>query len=269
METEYGVFPSEYHPFGKPRGDLILCGFACAPRGKKVPQVDVTASVGTFSKSFLVLGDRKWVKKGGKLVATPPVPFEKMAMTLKQAYGGMVETEWGEFKYIHNTQGMGFYFKEEQALDHPLPNLELPDQRVQSFEDRPVPFAPCVYPQDGGLRLEPYKDAAKPDFDREEIAHLLYNWAHPAMTVPRGFSVGDEVCFEGLNPDGPVRLRIPELKAGAYVLSGEDRVNLDFKCDTIIYETETNRITFRWRAAAQVELKPREERFIFLKKTGT
>ena len=268
LDTPYGKFPSEYHPFGKPRTDMIICGCARPPKGKSVSAMEIVATVGSFNYSFPVFGDRHWEKRNGRLVPSQPLPFTKVPLTLEYAYGGMVEQEWGELKYIHNPVGKGFYLTEDQALNRPLPNLEHRDCLIKDIMDRPIPFAPCIYPMDGGLRLEPLKKAMEPDYKPIHDAHLQYCWGHPELMVDEALNVGDPVSVKGILEEGIFSVVVPPFEADGFVHCGTKKKMVEFKCDTIIVQGEEKRITFRWRGALTIELSPREKRMVQLVNKG-
>src|SRR5262245_17381312 len=71
----------------KTRCDLILNGTAHAPGGRLTGRVTVGVSVGSWSKSFAVVGDRFWSNAGG-VRSTPAQPFETMPVNYDRAFGG-------------------------------------------------------------------------------------------------------------------------------------------------------------------------------------
>ncbi len=264
FETPYGKFPSEYHPFRKPRVDLIICGFAYSDPSKKASQVDVNIRVKDFSYTLKIFGDRFWEKQDDVLVPSVPAKFEKIALTLDNAFGGSVENEFGKLEYPFNPAGKGYYLNEEQALGSPLPNIESPDEPITSFEQKPRPVAPCVYPQDGGLRLSKLPEIDKPETRMIDIAHLIYCWAHPDLTISDDINPGDEIVITGIRPEGAFKTFVPEFMGRAQVAFDHERWDLSMKLDTIIVLGEERRVVFRWWGSGVFEIIPRQKRIVEL-----
>lgn len=114
----------------KPMTDVVMIALAHAPKGRKVPQLDVGMQVGTARKIFRVIGDRKAVVTAGGIAFTPPAPFEFMPLDYSLAYGGKDDLSDESLPYVYprNPVGKGFIVKNNpkalQGLQ--LPNLEDP-----------------------------------------------------------------------------------------------------------------------------------------------
>jgi hypothetical protein len=223
----------------------------------------IDAIAGDFRYSFRVFGDRHWAKRHGRLTPSYPEPFTEMPLILENAYGGSVTQEWGELAWIHNPKGKGYYATEEQALGGPLPNIEIDEQLIESHTDQPTPFAPCIYPLDGGLRVAGM-DPMQPDVGLRETGHLFLCWAHPNMMMTTELSKGDPIRVSGILESGLFAASVPSLDAEGYVQYGEETKPFDFRCDTVIVQGESQRITFRWRSAMTFPLSPREKRVVYL-----
>jgi len=72
----------------KPSTDVILVGKAMAPGGRPVPELSVRLEVAGRAKDAVVVGERRWVRALGGLVASEPVPFVEMPLTFDRAFGG-------------------------------------------------------------------------------------------------------------------------------------------------------------------------------------
>ena len=72
----------------KQRCDVLLNGSAYAPGGKPTRRVEVAVQIGSWSKSFAVVGDRVWEAAGAGIGASAPIPFTVMPITYDRAFGG-------------------------------------------------------------------------------------------------------------------------------------------------------------------------------------
>jgi len=118
----------------------------------------VRIAVGELEHRLVVFGSRVWSRdSAGSLQATSPEPFDALALEWSQAFGGSYELApgllpgtdlphpGGKVTYPLNPEGMGFFADEEAALGQPLPRIELADEPIREWSDRPTPggLAPC------------------------------------------------------------------------------------------------------------------------------
>jgi hypothetical protein len=75
---------SDWAPI-KPRVDVVLVGEACAPGELPVAELPVTLTVGAFTKSLWVVGDRVWVHGVSGLEPGAPTPFTRMSLRYERA----------------------------------------------------------------------------------------------------------------------------------------------------------------------------------------
>lgn len=75
--------------FDRDSCDLLLFGDAATADGAATESLDVSITVGDFSASVRVLGDRTWLREGERLIPSRPVPFTMMPLGLEWAYGGV------------------------------------------------------------------------------------------------------------------------------------------------------------------------------------
>jgi hypothetical protein len=114
--------------------------------------------VGDVLRRVAVFGDRRWERPfGGDLVPSAPAPFDALPLSFDRAFGGKFDMPpgpdpstglphpGGTMAFAKNPEGRGFYLDAASAEHGLLPNIELPDQLVQKWDDRPEPagFAPC------------------------------------------------------------------------------------------------------------------------------
>lgn len=265
LETPYGLFVSEHTPYCKPKVDLMVCGRARTRGGRPQQQMDLRVTAGPrYSCLFRVFGDRFWERRGRRLVPTTPAPFTEMPLTVDRAFGGAVETEWGELPCQTNRQGRGFYLEPSQAEGGPLPNLEDPLALIEGWDDRPAPLAPGPFPPESGLRAELIPEDRRDPEHFIEWDHLFLCNAHPRMMLDEAPAPGEEVCVDGVRHEGPLRARVPACGVEAHVRCGRRKVPIPLRLDTIIVQGEERRAVFRWRGGTRFQIRPREKRTVVL-----
>lgn len=124
LTTNNGVFDLA---IPKAHAEFLATGFAFSqPQENTITHVRI--EVDSLSKSLFVSGDRYW--KGRYI--TPPEPFTQMRLDWSQALGGE--------NYAENPWGKGIYpYQKEGVLAHPLPNIELPAERITTQNHHPDP----------------------------------------------------------------------------------------------------------------------------------
>ena len=113
----------------KLRSEYLLHAHAHPPGGRAT-QCGVRARVGKLHKSLQVSGMRYW--RGRK--ASEPLPFDSLPLDWAHAYGGA--------GFADNPLGIGRELVEHQGERlRPLPQLELPAQRMSQPQQTPAPAA--------------------------------------------------------------------------------------------------------------------------------
>ncbi|MBK8255872.1 MAG: DUF2169 domain-containing protein [Polyangiaceae bacterium] len=243
--------------------DVIVRGSAHAPQGKPVTELTVGLMVGPIKKSIRVVGNRHWIKGLVKMEPSRPEPFLEMPITYSRASGGIfthqaIGSNDPNDHLVHpqNYVGCGYgKGKFLRLLDgRAVPNLEAPDMPVTDPEKLlpPVGFGPIArnwapriaY---GGTYDQRWREEVFPllpaDFDEK------YYQSAPAdqqMPYPKG---GEEVSLLNMKPGGGlIRFKLPDLILHTVVLSRKRvRTALDPKVDTIVIDTDENRVDLVWR----------------------
>lgn len=196
----------EFYPF-KQQADVVVRGFAFAPRGRPVAARTIALRVGDHVKTIDVLGRRTVSWEGGKPRFSPPEPFVRMSVTWREAYGGVdprvpfVPGPGGGAHpgvYPRNPLGKG-YAVLDAPIELELPNLEDPSHRLTEdsfvvgdasrWHTMPLPWCfeytlPLMFPRrqwlGSGAALGVSQDAAL-----EEVARgfLQQDWRARAATV--------------------------------------------------------------------------------------
>jgi uncharacterized protein YjbI with pentapeptide repeats len=202
----------------KPYADLMLVGTCHPPGGEAVTSCPVGFGVGSHSRSLVVFGDRWW--SGGELgpSMTAPQPFVEMPLTWGRAYGGAGSPD--------NPAGRGARAVElaDGRAVWPLPNIEAPEQRVASPNDRPAPAAFAPLP----LEWEPRRSKAGtykgewlekgwPWFP-DDLDWSLFNAAPPPLQAPDFLNGDEEVFLENIHPEhSRFRTRLPGLRVRCFL----------------------------------------------------
>lgn len=242
----------------KPNTDVVVLGQAHAPEGRKVEQMEVQLRVGPLSKKLRVVGNRRWEKRLGGLVASEPEPFERMPLLFERAFGGtclVADRPEEQQQEDRNPVGVGYWSSAEQAIDQPLPNVEDPAAPIDSWKDRPEPRAfgyVCGHWQPrrafAGTYDEGWQQERMPllpdDFD-----YRFFNTAPLDQQLAAYLVGGENVALGGFTPEGELSFSIPRDEVGVNLLfpmevERRERAVLD----TLIIEPDLRRFQLVWRA---------------------
>lgn len=238
-ETELGSFPSDA-VIRKQQVDLYVMGHARSAQPVQV--MDVTLAVGQFQRSIRVFGRRAWVRVGGSLQASPPVPFTEMPLTWANAYGGVaVVRDEDKIPNTDNPDGRGYILERGHAEGVELPCLEDPDALIREWDDqpRPISFAPLPlgsYLQAEGTYVE------NPDSPGSAIVEPLpsiFNFAHPKHRID-ALRPNDRVILHGATLE-PFRFVMPDFRIMAEVTLEDRRYQFEGVMDSLCLLPDTRR----------------------------
>ncbi|KLU21460.1 hypothetical protein EOS_35895, partial [Caballeronia mineralivorans PML1(12)] len=167
----------------KARGTFAVAGSAFAPRGTRVPALEVRVRMGALEKSLHLYGDRRWEFGPLGWRQSEPAPFATLPVDPMHAFGG---DGW-----LENPAGRGYCSDPSAADGMLLPNIEWPHAPVLSPGDRPpaATFWPLPPGSPQRLRLIGTVDAR---WQRNRFPHL------PDDTDPRYFdAVAEDQCASG------------------------------------------------------------------------
>lgn len=256
-EGELGWIPQDTVP-RKPRFDVFALGHARAPERRPVPSLTVRLQVGGETRDVWVFGDRRWVERDGRIVATEPEPFVEMPLAYSRAYGGAARAKGREVPYGYNPEGRGYVLLEEHADGAPLPNVEDPENPVRSWEDQPVPagLAPVplasLFTVDRGMEVD--RDAGT-----QRVKPEVFQAAHPRLTfddVPAGTSV----TLYGMTEDGPLAFRMPDLRARVEVELEDETHEVAGRVDTLCLLPDESRFFLLHRSPFKYRVVPEQTR---------
>jgi uncharacterized protein YjbI with pentapeptide repeats len=231
-------YASDFAVF-KPAADVLLVGHAY-PSDPSVGISNVELRLGNLRRRLAVFGDRSWGSSG---FDTKPSRFEKMPLRWERALGGPLSEA--------NPVGRGF---KTGVL---VPNLERPEELLQTKNDRPAPacFAPLAPTWQARKSKTGTYDAS---WLKERWPYLPadFDWSHfnaapPEQQVP--YLRGDErFSLLGTKPGGRgVEGQLPGARPRVFAQRTEE-VGGDFfevllRLDTAWFDTDANKVVLVWR----------------------
>lgn len=241
--------------------DCTVLGHAYAPGARPVTELDVGFRVGPITKAIKVMGDRIWSGSG----PSAPEPFEKMPLVYERAFGGVdtksqhPERDWD----WRNPVGSGFAVEKTNLDGSSLPNLELRDQRMQSWSDRPAPagFGPIA------SHWQPRVSFAGTYDDRwmqerqpllpDDFDDRFYQCAPADQQAPQFLRGGEPVVLYRLTPEGELRFDLPRvfLRFETRFYTGERQVHEAPKLHSVILEPDCPRVSLVWHSALPCHFK--------------
>jgi hypothetical protein len=233
----------------KPYVDVLLNGSAYAPLDREINKTTVGMAVGDIKKTLHVSGERVWAA-GAPI---KPLPFTKMPIVYERAFGGM--TKGGDLD-LRNPVGIGFKgaVSFDESIMTEVPNIEYPDQLIESKTNKPKPagfgaigryWKPrCDF---AGTYDQKWLDERFPlapkDFD---IRHYQ---AAPLDQQSKTIRGGEDVLILNMTPNEKWRFRLPKLNVPVHLLY-EDIKNIPM--DTVLFEPDNYRVRMTSRLAIRI-----------------
>ena len=252
------IYEVDYSPT-KLRCDVLLNGCAYAPDEKPVTKIQVGFKVGDLTKTFNVVGDRKWEAGIGISPGYPSI-FKKMPISYDTAFGGVdrfLKNEKKHKAYMVNPVGIGYHAHIASDLvdGTPMPNTEEVDDpvKIPNHEYKPMSFGPIARAWEprykyAGTYDDAYMDNKFPflpdDFNDEYFQSAPKD---QQMPFPQG---GEEVLLINVSPRKTrIEFKLPsiDLPVTFFQNKGED-IEKQAVIDTIIFEPDFNLFTITWRA---------------------
>ena len=262
-------YENDFAP-SKRRCDVLLNGSCYAPGDRPAQHVDVGLKVGSFAKSFKVVGDR--VYRSGLLTqkVSDPQPFTVLPITYDKAYGGVdlpeedaATHQW----YPLNHAGVGFHpgASADRLNGKPLPNTEEIGNPVSRPKGsyRPMSFGPLGRSWQQRIRFAGTYDQKWLDnqfpFLPEDFDARYFQSAPEDQQIdyPRG---GEEVILIHLTPQSRTAFRLPpDLRLPVLFHRREGGLTeVPAVVDTVLLEPDEGRLTLVWRASIPLRRSIRE-----------
>lgn len=279
---EPGFSSYKYEPecaFIKVTTDVILIGHAHAPE-PDTRVLAVTLSVGELRKTVRVIGERAWYRSIGRIMATKPLPFEKMPLVYERAFGGWDRNHADPEKHTfepRNPVGVSFCSDPKRFKDGTrLPNLEDPEDPLRELGQKPAPagfgfISPNWQPRASyaGTADEAWLQERAPllpkDFDRRFL-----NAASPGLIAPTYLAGDEEVTVINASPEGRLWFCLPGVPPPMIKVerSTAEDAKLETKLDTVIVNTDERQLVLLWRAHLPLRDGPHDVRAIELSTEG-
>jgi hypothetical protein len=237
----------------KPAAEVLVIGSA-RTRPHERSEAVVSLRVGRVRKAVRVIGDRTRGRSG--ITVSEPEPFTEMPLVYERAYGGSDPTAEPPAAWPENPVGIGFRSRGSllPLAGTVLPNLEdLSDPgaaRTLGFG----PLAPSWWPRAG------YAGTYGADWQRERMPLLpadfdaRFHQTAPADQVLPGYLEGGEpLSLTMVRPDGGgYSFALPTFAPVAVLRLGGERSVLPLRCDSIMLDTDAERLWLVARAAVSV-----------------
>lgn len=239
------IYPGDFADY-KPNAEVMLWG-TCWP-GMKTARSDVRFSVGEWSKSLYVFGDRAWSDRLAGAVMSEPLAFESTPIGYESAFGGE--------GYGHNPVGRGM-------VGNLLPNLEHPAELVKSPRDRPSrpagfgPLNSMWAPRKDKLGTKYGGNYARTraPFYAEDFDWTYFSSA-PADQQLKGWLRGDEdLAFMNLHPrHRNLRCKLPGIGVRVFYRRREHPISeLTMVLDTLFADLDKEVVYLTWRGLGPVK----------------
>lgn len=258
---EPGQSSYQYEPefaYFKPSTDVVFIGNACPPEGIAT-QVAVRFSLGPLRKDVLVFGDRFWTRSLGSYVVSSPEPFESMPLVYERAFGGWDRSNpdpQHHIAYPQNPVGVGFAKNFPSTQDRiPLPNIEMPDDRVTAFASRPSPAGfgftnPDWHPRAAfaGTFDSAWMQSRMPRLPLD-FSFRFFNGSSSGLNAERYLDGKEPVLVENCSPEGTVSFDLPGVAPPAcrfrFLNQPDFRVSMKF--DTVVINLLDRIVILTWR----------------------
>ncbi|MEJ2045838.1 MAG: DUF2169 domain-containing protein [Reinekea sp.] len=242
----------------KPATDIIMTGNACAPRPKKVRDLDVRLKVGTsIDKTVKVFGNRVW--KSDVLGLSPSLPevFDTMPLVYERAYGGVHELESKTLSEMRNPVGQGFKGKrgKKELEGQPMPNLENPEQLIRSPSDTPLPqgfgwLHPSWEPRNRYLgTYDTAWERNRAPYLPEDFDSRYFQAAHPDLICDQPLVGGEPVLITNMSHEGDIQFRLPTLNLAVNANFGDGSEPLNMSLSTLHFQPNDRLFTMTWQGA--------------------
>ena len=244
--------------------DLFLFGYAYGGKEKNVKFTDVEVNIpGKFSNSIKVFGDRHWDLGLLKYNITDPKAFDKILLSNCNSYGGFDLWDGVMVPDPFNPDGKGYAVNKDSLHGKPLPNIEDPNNLINSWKDKPSPVGVCATRWCEkrikiGLGLN-----GKPENSPTKLSPILYNDAYLGM-ITNGLLPGDNIVITGMNAKGKFQFKIPNMDMKLKLRFADNEYNRKFYIDQIGIEPDENRAFITYRYAFNYKFKAKEKREIFI-----
>lgn len=238
----------------KPCADLLLVGTCHTPGEIPRQACQVRFGVGNVEKKLVVFGNRHWEAPLQSI--SEPEPFTTLELRYENSFGGA--------GYKNNPVGKGYV--SVQAADgktiKPLPNIEDPDQLIDSPGTHPVPMNFGPLDQMWGQRYSKVGTYGKKWLkERWPWFPMDFDWhffnAAPFDMQVEGYLKGDEALFfENLHAHYPhYRSYLPGIRPRCFISHSEHPekdalAEIQLNLDTLWVDMDAEKLALVWRGVS-------------------
>jgi hypothetical protein len=247
----------------KPKCDVLLNATAYAPHGQAAEKVQVAVKLGSWFKTFNVVGDRIWEQRAATLPSAPE-RFTQKPITYEIAFGGVDDLDPEEKlpeTHTANPVGRGWHRQRNRSRvpGQPLPNTEAVNDPIREpwGNYRPMGFGPIGrnwvprYPL-AGTYDQNWLDNVFP-FLPQDFDERYYQAAPEDQQIdyPQG---GEEVQLLNLTPAGRTRFLLPTIDVPVvFFRKDAEPEHKQAVLDTIVIEPDLGRVLLTWRASVPLK----------------
>lgn len=262
---EFGQIPADT-AIRKDGMDVLALGRAYHPELEGGTESRVVVRVDAQARELAVFGERHWYRTPMDTWAiSEPEPFSLMELTWDNCFGGESwDEEIEDVSHPRNPAGKGFIASAEAIEDTALPNIEDPQQLIQSWQDQP---RPCnIAPAPKHLAFEPAADwQGMDDVPRPyRVPEALWNDAVPRFRF-HDVKAGSHVLLMGMS-EAALSAVVPPFRLTARVLLGTHASDIELVPDTLLFFPDARRCVFSWRCNFRYRFAPKQVRRVVLQR---
>lgn len=266
QETPWGELPADFH-HKKAGCDVIALGRAYSDSVQGCRQRTIELQMGFERRRLAVIGHRVWERAGESLVPSKPEPFGILDLTWAHSFGGTALSREGKLStFAFNPQGMGYQECKSQAIGQPLPRIEDPQDRIERWDQRPMPCNMATIPSDLPLNLYPDPTKIVPELvagGRSVLSPSFHNVAHPRFRFA-ALSPGIRFSLVGMNPGEALLGCTPSQRFSAKFRFGERRHALEMEPTTLVFFPESRQCILSYSVHVAFRWVPKERREIWV-----
>lgn len=238
---------------------------AYPPKSKRVKVIEVNVSLMQSGeviadKTLRVTGDRKWQSSLLGTRASDPDYLSPTELSYENTYGGFNVEKPLEI-YELNPVGTGFKLKKAKGTS--LPKVEYPKSILKHYKNQIQPASYGAIPMFWQPRLDflpdideqalmageyPYKENVKPE---------LYNCAPEDQQIEVQFNELFTLSLKGVIPNRDylhkTEIALPFDKPRAAFIQGDEQIDVDLACDTLVLNPDANSFHLIWRKSIKAE----------------
>lgn len=242
--------------------DVAVIATAYPENGSSAKALDVGVSVGPLRKVIRVFGQRHWEKAVSGYNISSPQAFDSMSLCYENAYGGSFYDQENDLSSgdERNPVGKGYIVPGARRSDEELtlPNLENPNNLIQSWRDQPEPWG-CGFISRSWQPRKSFTGSYDSHWQKNrspllprDFDNRAYNAASTGLMTTQYLHGGEQVNLVNLSQQGPLAFTLPTLQFSieSYIRNqpGKHQTVLD----TVVIEPDEKRVTMTWRSSIQV-----------------